>query len=301
MFTNQSNITESEQENTLTRVGHSLRERVKELNCLYGLSELIERHGNDLPAILTRLTELLRVSWQYPEAACARIEFKGQVFLSANFMDASAVEPQVQSAIITQGDSQVVGVVEVFYMQELPDADEGPFLREERQLIEAVAERIGRTSERIDIRRELQTQRETLVMKNAALSELLSQIKQQRDEQSSNIRQNIQRSLLPILNILETDATPRQRQYLSLLRESLLDITSPVIGSLAVNTHSLSPTEVLICSMIASGMSSKEIASARGVSTSTVARHREHIREKLNLTNNKINLVTFLQTLKDNS
>ncbi len=48
--------------------------------------------------------------------------------------------------------------------------------------------------------------------------------------------------------------------------------------------------------MIRSGMQTKEIARIRGVSPATISRHREHIRRKLNIANDAINLTTFLQS-----
>jgi DNA-binding CsgD family transcriptional regulator len=50
--------------------------------------------------------------------------------------------------------------------------------------------------------------------------------------------------------------------------------------------------------MIKSGMRTKEIAQLRGVSTATVNRHREHIRRKLRITNNEVNLTTYLQSMR---
>jgi len=52
--------------------------------------------------------------------------------------------------------------------------------------------------------------------------------------------------------------------------------------------------EIQICDYIKNGFSTKDIAQLRGIAIATVSRHREHIRKKLNLTNKKINLVTYL-------
>jgi len=58
----------------------------------------------------------------------------------------------------------------------------------------------------------------------------------------------------------------------------------------------LTPSEIQICNMIKSGLSTKEITSLRGLSDSTLHRHRENIRKKLKLTNKNINLTTYLNT-----
>ena len=86
----------------------------------------------------------------------------------------------------------------------------------------------------------------------------------------------------------------RQLKYLNLLKINFEDIVSPFVeGSQDVLTK-LSPVELLICDMIKRGLSSKEIASLRGITPATVGRHRENIRRKLGLANSKVNLVSYL-------
>jgi DNA-binding CsgD family transcriptional regulator len=87
-----------------------------------------------------------------------------------------------------------------------------------------------------------------------------------------------------------------QKKYIELLQTNLEEITSPFINQLALNYHSLSPTEIVICNMIRTGLRTKEIAQTRGISEATINRHRENIRRKLNLTNQNANLATFLQS-----
>ncbi|MDY7035566.1 MAG: hypothetical protein SV375_05305, partial [Thermodesulfobacteriota bacterium] len=55
----------------------ALRERIKELNCLYGIAQLAERHSDSIEELLRDLVHFLPFSWQYPEITCARIIFKG--------------------------------------------------------------------------------------------------------------------------------------------------------------------------------------------------------------------------------
>ena len=86
------------------------------------------------------------------------------------------------------------------------------------------------------------------------------------------------------------------RKYIELLRDNLEEITSPFVNQLSRTFNALTPTEVRICDMIRSGMQTKEIARIRGVSPATISRHREHIRRKLNIANDAINLTTFLQS-----
>ena len=121
------------------KLAHDNNERIKELNCLYGISNLVEALGISLEEILEKTVRLIPAGWQYPDIACARIIFDGREYKTDNFKPSR----WTQSADITlQG--QKAGTVEVCYMEERPQSDEGPFLKEKRDLIDAIGERLGR-------------------------------------------------------------------------------------------------------------------------------------------------------------
>ncbi|OVE81526.1 hypothetical protein BVY04_03040 [bacterium M21] len=128
-----------------------LDERVKELGCLYGLSELVAIHGHDLPKILEGLVALLPPSWQYPDIAQARVCHGDRVYSSSASYDC---RDGLMADIIVNGTAQ--GSVQICYMERVKSDHEGPFLREERQLLDAVAERLGRIIEHIESERELE-------------------------------------------------------------------------------------------------------------------------------------------------
>ena len=117
---------------------HALQERAKELNCLYQAGELLSQTGRPLEDILRDIIEVLPPGWQYPHDCQARILFENFVIEPPSFQPT----PWVQKAdIVVHGET--IGSVEVFYRQEMPKSDEGPFLKEERKLIDTIAERIG--------------------------------------------------------------------------------------------------------------------------------------------------------------
>lgn len=121
----------------------ALRERVKELTCLYSLAQLVESSDISLAEILQGAAELLPPAWQYPELAAARLILDGQSHTTANFKE----DGQAQSApIVVNGKPR--GRVEVVYIEDMPPAHEGPFLKEERNLINAVARQIALIIER---------------------------------------------------------------------------------------------------------------------------------------------------------
>jgi len=64
---------------------HNLQERVKELNCLYGISKIVEKFGNSLDKILKGIVDLIPPAWQYPSITCARIAIDGKEFRTDNF------------------------------------------------------------------------------------------------------------------------------------------------------------------------------------------------------------------------
>ena len=277
----------------------ALRERIKELNCLYGIARLADRCHDDLEKLLQGLVEFLPFSWQYPETTCARIIFKGKTYKGVGFR----LTKWRQSTPITMY-GETVGELAVFYREERPAADEGPFLKEERALLEEIAERIGSIAIRIAAERELQEINEQLTMERAALKEtnaalraILARIEEEKQDVYHNINDNIEKVIMPILHALAMQLPKAQRKYVELLRTSLEEVAAPFISHLAQKYHSLTPTEMTICNMIKNGMRTKEIAELRGVSPATVNRHREHIRHKLQIKNNKVNLVTHLQAI----
>jgi signal transduction histidine kinase len=122
---------------------HELTERVKELQCLYSISALVQQKDLILSTLLRKIANLIPSAWQYPESACARVFFEGQAYESDNFKETK----WKQSSYILVPDGQS-GSVEVYYLEEKPQEDEGPFLSFERKLIESIAKLLAETIER---------------------------------------------------------------------------------------------------------------------------------------------------------
>jgi signal transduction histidine kinase len=121
----------------------ALRERIKELTCLYGIARLAAQIDISLDEILRSITELLPPAWLYQEITSARIVLDGHEYSTRQFQE----NPQKQRAdVIVSGELR--GVVEVTYAEKKPELDEGPFLKEERSLIDTVAREVGIIIER---------------------------------------------------------------------------------------------------------------------------------------------------------
>ncbi len=127
-----------------------LAERVKELNCLYGISDILEKSGISLDDMLQDVANLIPSGWHYPEIAAARIQIAEHEYVSPGFR----LTPwTIQSPITFRGET--LGMLQVVYLEEKPALDEGPFFKEERNLIDDIAERLGRVIERRRTRQEL--------------------------------------------------------------------------------------------------------------------------------------------------
>ena len=125
-------------ETRVAAILHELQERAKELNCLYRVDELLNQPELPLEQILRGIVEIIPPGWQYSHNCQARIVFEGKAIESTNFTPTE----WVQSAnIVVQGE--VLGSVEVSYREQMPRSDEGPFLKEERKLIQTIADRIS--------------------------------------------------------------------------------------------------------------------------------------------------------------
>jgi len=115
-----------------------LRERAKELSCLYEVEELLGRADLGLEETLQQLVERITPGWQYPDVCKAVIMYGPLVFSSGD------VEPTpwvLLSDIEVQGE--VVGQLAIYYTEPRPAADVGPFLGEEVRLAKTIAERLG--------------------------------------------------------------------------------------------------------------------------------------------------------------
>jgi PAS domain S-box-containing protein len=124
------------------RAEDALREHVKELNCLHALARVINEEDS-LERIFQEFVDVMPHAWQYPEIACARILCEGRPYESENFR-----ETDWRQSADLRVRGKAVGIVELCYLEERPLRDEGPFLTQERNLIDLIGERLGRVIER---------------------------------------------------------------------------------------------------------------------------------------------------------
>lgn len=125
-------------EDELQEYNNILSQRVRELNCLYGISRLMENKNLLLEEVYGRTVNLIPLSWHYPGEACARLFIDGREYKTKNFQD---TKWKISSRVYCMSES--IGVLEVCYLSEKPEADHGPFTNEEVALLNTIAGRLG--------------------------------------------------------------------------------------------------------------------------------------------------------------
>ncbi len=116
----------------------SLKERAKELNCLYSIEEFVNNVELSQDQVFNGIVKVIPPGWQFPDVCEAEIKYMDSTYRSSEF---TKTRWFLSSPIVVQ--SKQVGSVDVYYTDERPPADEGPFLKEERKLIDTIAESMG--------------------------------------------------------------------------------------------------------------------------------------------------------------
>jgi len=122
----------------LNRLVEELKERAKELNCLYAVQEALSKPGIKTDDALTKIIEVIASGWQYPEICVSRIRIGEKAYQSPGFQETKWA---LHSDIIVQDQKR--GKISILYSEEKPEEDEGPFLLEERRLINTIADQVG--------------------------------------------------------------------------------------------------------------------------------------------------------------
>jgi hypothetical protein len=149
----------------LDLVSHRLRERIKELNCLYDISSFRDATDFSLDAVLQAVIDFIPPAIQHPEITCARLIFGGYEIKTKNFRD---TKWKISREIAVT--DKWIGTLEVCYLEEKPELEEGPFLKEAKNLINAVAESIAKIIEREETEDEIRKHQdhiEALIKKTA--------------------------------------------------------------------------------------------------------------------------------------
>jgi signal transduction histidine kinase len=113
---------------------HRLQERLKELTALHQTARILQRADASPQEVIERIVGILPAAWQYPEATEVSIRFREWAVATPRF---TATPWMLGAVIAARGGPR--GLVEIAYTEERPPSDEGPFLKEERDLIDSLA------------------------------------------------------------------------------------------------------------------------------------------------------------------
>ena len=146
-------------------IHHRLSDRIKELNCLYDISSFRDATDFSLDAVLQAVVDFIPPAIQYPEITCARLIFGDCEIKTKNFRD---TKWKISREIAVT--DKWIGTLEVCYLEEKPELEDGPFLKEAKNLINAVAENIAKIIEREEAEDEIRKHQdhiEALIKKTA--------------------------------------------------------------------------------------------------------------------------------------
>lgn len=137
---------------TLEQKSSDLEQRVRELNCLFGLSGLIQKQRASIDDICQGLLDLIPPAWRHPEITSARITIENRSFQTKNFAD---TQWKLHAPIISGGE--ISGRIEICLLESRGEPGGNPFLDEERALLNAIVEQFSRF---IDLKRAEEAVRE---------------------------------------------------------------------------------------------------------------------------------------------
>lgn len=130
---------------------------------------------------------------------------------------------------------------------------------------------------------------------NVTLRNVLATIENQRKELEQNISNRIRTSILPGIAKVQIEQDENIRaNYLALIKEQLVSLTTGFADGLDGDLLKLSKTELQVCQFVRAGLTGKEICDTMNIAFETVQTHRKNIRKKLGLRGKEVNLYTFL-------
>jgi DNA-binding NarL/FixJ family response regulator len=147
-----------------------------------------------------------------------------------------------------------------------------------------------------DLEKKVKERTKALENKNIALSEVLATITEEKQKIRREIATSVEQVVIPIAMKLKRFVPPEGNILINVLENSLNELIYASLDVLALYSK-LSPREIEVCNMVKNGLTSKEISSELNISDTTVQKHRQQIRKKLGITNDKVNMRSYLLNL----
>jgi signal transduction histidine kinase len=152
-------------------IERDLRERVKELECLYNISRELHT-SKDLDIAFKNCTQHIKRGFQFPETTTVVIEFDEKKYLSKRGKEKNIVN--VLSELIIKNNKKR-GEIRVIYHEDLP------FLKEETNLLQEISGKFTRSIEIYERMIALEEQKKVLISKNKKLVKLTAESRQSRE------------------------------------------------------------------------------------------------------------------------
>ena len=258
----------------ILKTQHLLGERIKEQRCLASVVWLTEVDDMGVSEFMRNLVQLVPPGWQYPEVTSARIEWPGGSAATPGFTATRWV--QSATAYCEQGAVSL----SVAYGEERPEADEGPFLGEERELLLAIVHRVADHLDRRETAQELEAHRrhlEQLVEVRTAQLEAARAEAEAANQAKSTFLANmsheirtpmnaiigfahlIKREPLSSTQLAQVDKMSGAAQHLLHLINDILDLSKIEAQKMILEVQDFEPTRVVdhVCAIVADQVEAK--------------------------------------------
>ena len=146
--------------------------------------------------------------------------------------------------------------------------------------------------------KELKDKSAALKEVNTALNVLLKNREEDKVHMEDIIVANVKDLVLPFLEKLSrSQLDEKQATYVDIIQANISNIVSPFLRQIPMKFFDLTPTEIQIADLVRKDKTTKEIAQILNASAKTIEAHRNRLRKKLGLTNQRIQLRDYLMTL----
>ncbi len=195
-------------------------ERIKELNCLYTVSNSARRNEN-IETVFMDAVKAIKGGWQFPEITKSRIVYFDKEYIEEPFEKTK----YMQSANIVF-DDKVSGVIEVYYTEERPEAFEGPFLEEERDLLNSIAQTINIAIESEKFRKNLQKRNEEFEQQVIERTKELNKVVVSLEQSPNLVIITNEVGVIDYVNAVAFEMTGYSKEELLGQMTSILDVTN---------------------------------------------------------------------------
>ena len=182
--------------------------RNKTLQCLFGVKNILNRQWITMEILFQETANLLPTGFRYPEIAGVCITFIGETYRTKKF---KKTKWRLTAPLIVKDEQ--VGMVEVCYLIEKPETDEGPFLKEEKNLVNEVAERLSECANR-------KLKEDMLLKMTAQLRSLAAHLQSVREEERKVIAREIHDEFGQVLSALKMN--------ISIIEQKITNISKPI-------------------------------------------------------------------------